>query len=153
MPKSSLRQFGIIQLNFALLLALSEGGSFVVVNWIWLFLVKCENIGLHKMIGSGSWGGKLAIRANLLVRQSLPNLSHQWPLANQLCWWRGEGALRDLGGATGALRDPSGSSMGSLGSPAMAGRLGRGWTMERARRLADGRQRPPKVYSSYSFQG
>ena len=42
--------------------------------------------------------------------------------------------------------------MGSLGSPKMAGRVGRGWTMERARRLADGRPRPPKVYSSYSFQ-
>ena len=58
-------------------------------------------IGLHKMIGSGSWGGKVAIRANPLVRQSFPNLRHQWPLA---CSGRGErGALRDLGGARGAL--------------------------------------------------
>ena len=54
----------------------------------------------------------------------------------------GEGALRELG-------EPLESNMGSLASPKMAGRVGRGWTMERARRLADGRPRPPKVYSSY----
>ena len=66
----------------------------------------------------------------------------------------------NCGGGEGALREElveplegSGSSMGSLASPKMAGRVGRGWTMERARRLADGRPRPPKVYSSYSFQG
>ena len=80
----------------------------------------------------------------------LPNLRHQWPLA---CGGRGErGALRDLR-ELGEPLEASGSSMGSLGSPKMAGRVGRGWTMERARRLADGRPRPPKVYSSYSFQG
>ena len=45
-----------------------RGGNFVVVDWI---LIKCENVGLHKMIGAGSRGGKLAIRANPLVRQSL----------------------------------------------------------------------------------
>ena len=75
-----------------------RGGNFVVVDWI---LVKCENIGLHKMIGAGSRGGKLAIRANPLVRQSLPNLRHQWSLASQLWWWRGGpelGARRALGG-------------------------------------------------------
>ena len=46
-----------------------RGYRFVfVVNWI---LVKCENVWLpKKMIGSGSQGGKLAIRANPLVRQS-----------------------------------------------------------------------------------
>ena len=109
-----------------------------------------RNFLLHKMIGAGSRGGKLAIRANpLVVRQSLAQSAASVASCPPTVLVEGRGGHL---GQQGEPLKASGTNMGTLASPKMAGTVGRGWTMERARRLAEGRQRPPKVYSSYSFQ-
>ena len=55
----------------------------------------------------------------------MPNPQHQWPLANQLCWWRGEEALRypgEVRGALGGLR----VQHGEPGQPKDGGESGEG---------------------------